>query len=89
MHAVGGVRAERRQLWSRIRAGFGHFIHALWRQGALEGRSPTGGHFVRCDWDAMTQDDIDGGIVNIVVGFAPLTPAEFVIFRIRQMIRPT
>jgi phage tail sheath protein FI len=37
----------------------------------------------------MTQDDIDGGIVINVVGFAPLTPAEFVIFRIRQMIRPT
>ncbi|MGB8399182.1 hypothetical protein [Bradyrhizobium sp.] len=32
-----------------------------------------------------TQADIDNGIVNIMVGFAPLRPAEFVVLTIRQI----
>jgi phage tail sheath protein FI len=32
----------------------------------------------------MTQDDINNGRAIVLIGFAPLKPAEFVIFRIQQ-----
>ena len=51
----------------------------LFRQGAFQGNTPQAAYFVKCDGDTTTQQDIDNGIVNIVVGFAPLKPAEFVI----------
>ena len=47
--------------------------------------TPREAYFVKCDTDTTTQNDIDRGIVNIVVGFAPLKPAEFVVIQIQQM----
>jgi hypothetical protein len=44
---------------------------------------------VSCDSQTTTQADIDNGIVNIVVAFAPLKPAEFVIITIAQMAGQT
>jgi phage tail sheath protein FI len=55
-----------------------------WRVGRLLGRRPAEAFFVRCDRTTMTQDDIDDGRLVIVVGVAPVRPAEFVIFRIGQ-----
>ena len=43
---------------------------------------------MKCDAETTTQYDIDRGIVNILVGFAPLKPAEFVIIRIQQKTAP-
>ena len=40
---------------------------------------------MKCDSESTTQNDINLGIVNIVVGFAPLKPAEFVVLKIQQM----
>ncbi len=60
-------------------------MHSLFRQGAFQGASPREAYFVRCDKDTTTQNDIDRGIVNIVVGFAPLKPAEFVVIQIQQI----
>jgi phage tail sheath protein FI len=57
----------------------------LFRQGAFQGQTPQDAYFVKCDGDTTTQADIDLGIVNILVGFAPLKPAEFVIIQIQQM----
>ncbi len=54
------------------------------RQGAFQGTTPREAYFVRCDAETTTQDDIDRGIVNIQLGFAPLKPAEFVIIWIQQ-----
>jgi phage tail sheath protein FI len=71
-------------LWSQIRLEVGAFIHNLFRQGAFQGSSPKDAYFVKCDKDTTTQADIDQGVVNITVGFAPLKPAEFVIIRIQQ-----
>jgi Bacteriophage tail sheath protein len=71
-------------LWERIRLDVGAFMHALFRQGALQGRTDREAYFVQCDPATTTRDDIDQGFVNFVVGFAPLKPAEFVILRIRQ-----
>lgn len=73
------------RLWSSLRVNVGAFMDALFRAGAFQGEKASDAYFVRCALgDTMTQDDIDRGQVIIIVGFAPLKPAEFVIVRIQQ-----
>lgn len=72
-------------LWSQIRLNLGAFMHNLFRQGAFQGQTPQDAYFVKCDKDTTTQNDINLGIVNIIVGFAPLKPAEFVVLQIQQI----
>lgn len=72
-------------LWAQIRLSVGTFMNNLFRQGAFQGSTPQEAYLVRCDSSTTTQADIDLGIVNIVVGFAPLKPAEFVIIQIQQL----
>jgi uncharacterized protein len=72
-------------LWAQIRLNVGAFMNSLFRQGAFQGQSPREAYFVKCDKDTTTQNDIDRGIVNILVGFAPLKPAEFVVIKLQQI----
>jgi Bacteriophage tail sheath protein len=72
-------------LWSQIRLNVGAFMQSLFRQGAFQGQTPQDAYFVKCDDETTTQNDINNGIVNIVVGFAPLKPAEFVVIQIQQI----
>jgi len=72
-------------LWAQIRLNVGAFMQNMFRQGAFQGTTPRDAYFVKCDKETTTQNDINLGIVNIIVGFAPLKPAEFVIVRIQQM----
>jgi len=72
-------------LWAQIRLNLGAFMHNLFRQGAFQGTAPRDAYFVKCDKETTTQNDINLGIVNIVVGFAPLKPAEFVVIKLQQM----
>jgi phage tail sheath protein FI len=72
-------------LWAQIRLNVGAFMQNLFRQGAFQGRTPREAYFVKCDRETTTQNDINLGIVNIHVGFAPLKPAEFVVLRIQQI----
>jgi phage tail sheath protein FI len=72
-------------LWSSIRLNVGAFMNNLFRQGAFQGRTPQEAYLVKCDSSNNPQNDIDRGIVNILVGFAPLKPAEFVIIHIQQL----
>jgi phage tail sheath protein FI len=72
-------------LWASIRLNVGTFMQDLFRQHAFQGASPREAYFVKCDKDTTTQSDINRGIVNIRVGFAPLKPAEFVVVQIQQM----
>ena len=74
-------------LWAQIRLNLGAFMHNLFAQGAFQGQTPRDAYFVKCDKETTTQNDIDLGRVNIIVGFAPLKPAEFVIIRIQQIVR--
>jgi hypothetical protein len=74
-------------LWAQIRLNLGAFMHTLFRQGAFQGTTPREAYFVKCDSDTTTQADIDNGIVNIIVGFAPLKPAEFVVIKIQQIVQ--
>jgi phage tail sheath protein FI len=76
-------------LWAQIRLNVGAFMNGLFRQGAFQGTTPAQAYFVKCDSETTTQDDIDRGVVNIVVGFAPLKPAEFVVLKIQQMAGQT
>jgi phage tail sheath protein FI len=72
-------------LWSSIRLNVDAFMNNLFRQGAFQGSSPKDAYFIQCDATTTTQYNIDCGIVNIIVGFAPLLPAEFVIIQIEQI----
>lgn len=72
-------------LWSQVRLNVGTFMQDLFRQGAFQGKTPQEAYFVRCDAETTPQSDRDRGIVNVVVGFAPLKPAEFVILSLQQI----
>lgn len=72
-------------LWGQIRLSIGSFMQSLFLQGAFQGTSPQQAYFVKCDADNNPQSSIDLGIVNILVGFAPLYPAEFVVIQIQQI----
>lgn len=72
-------------LWAQIRLNVGAFMQTLFRQGAFQGSSPRDAYFVKCSSETTTQTDIDNGRVNIIVGFAPLKPAEFVVLQIQQI----
>lgn len=72
-------------LWSQIRLNVGAFMQGLFLQGAFQGTTPQQAYFVKCDSENNPQSSIDQGIVNILVGFAPLYPAEFVVIQIQQM----
>jgi phage tail sheath protein FI len=73
------------RLWSQIRMNVGAFMQGLFLQGAFQGTTPQQAYFVKCDGENNPQSSIDQGIVNILVGFAPLYPAEFVVIQIQQM----
>jgi hypothetical protein len=63
------------------------FMSGLHRAGAFQGEKASDAYYVRCNLnDTMTQGDIDAGIVRVVVGFAPLKPAEFVVVQIKQIV---
>lgn len=75
------------RLWASLRASVGNFLDGLHRAGAFQGAKASDAYFVRCGLgSSMTQGDIDAGIVRVVVGFAPLKPAEFVVVQIQQIV---
>jgi hypothetical protein len=71
-------------LWARVRTTVTDFLASEWHSGKLQGAAAEQAFFVRCDQTTMTQNDIDNGRLNIVIGIAPVRPAEFVIIEIRQ-----
>jgi phage tail sheath protein FI len=84
--AVFGPNDSR--LWASLRLNIDSFMNGLFRSGAFQGQKASDAYFVRCGLgDTMTQGDIDRGQVIVIVGFAPVKPAEFVIIRIRQKVR--
>jgi phage tail sheath protein FI len=72
-------------LWTAIRISIDGFMLSLFRQAAFQGSTPSQAFRVQCDATTTTQTDIDNGVVNIVVGFRPLKPAEFVVIKIAQL----
>jgi phage tail sheath protein FI len=76
-------------LWAQIRLNVGAFMQTLFRQGAFQGTTPRQAYFVKCDAETTTETDRNNGVVNILVGFAPLKPAEFVVIQIQQIAGQT
>ena len=73
-------------LWAQLRLSIGGFMQDLFEKGAFAGASKAEAYSVDCNAQTTTQGDIDRGVVNVVVRFAPLRPAEFVILKIQQMV---
>jgi len=73
------------KLWARVRRTITEFLTRVWRDGALMGTKPEEAFFVKVDRSTMTQDDIDNGRLVVLIGVAPVKPAEFVVFRIAQV----
>jgi phage tail sheath protein FI len=73
------------QLWQQIRLDAAAYLDTLFRQAAFAGNIPRDAYFVKCDRDTTTDEDIANGVVNVIVGFAPVNPAEFVIVKIQQL----
>jgi phage tail sheath protein FI len=72
------------QLWARLTQSVSAFLTTVWSDGALMGATAADAFFVRCDNTTMTQDDIDNGRLVMIIGVAPVFPAEFVIIQIGQ-----
>jgi phage tail sheath protein FI len=77
------------RLWAAIRLNVGAFMQTYFLKGAFQGQTPNEAYLVKCDSETTTQADIDIGVVNILVGFAPLKPAEFVVIQIQQLAGQT
>lgn len=73
-------------LWASLRLNIGSFMLNLFKQGAFQGKTPSEAFFVKCDSETNPQDNIDKGIVTMIIGFAPLKPAEFVVVKITQKV---
>jgi uncharacterized protein len=72
------------QLWNRLIQSVSSFLTTIWQQGGLMGATADQAFFVKCGYDTMSSDDIDNGRLIMLVGIAPVFPAEFVIIRIGQ-----
>jgi phage tail sheath protein FI len=72
------------QLWGRVRQSVSNFLTSEWQQGKLQGSNAQQAFWVKCDNTTMTQNDLDNGRLVVVVGVAPVKPAEFVTLRIIQ-----
>jgi uncharacterized protein len=76
-------------LWDALTQEVTAFMASLYRQGAFAGDTPKDSFLVQCDATTTTQQDINNGVVNVLVGFAPLLPAEFVVIQIAQLAGQT
>lgn len=75
--------------WDKAVRSVSDFLYTEWQSGRLMGDKPEQAFFVRCDRSTMTQNDLDNGRLICLIGVAPITPAEFVIFRIGQWVGQT
>lgn len=72
-------------LWQALRVTISAFMETQFRNGAFAGATSREAYFVKCDSQTTTEIDRINGVVNVLVGFAPLRPAEFVVVRLQQM----
>jgi phage tail sheath protein FI len=72
-------------LWTAIKLSIESFLLGIWNQGGLQGSTPSAAFQVKCDSSTTSADDQQNGICNVIVAFAPLKPAEFVIIKIAQL----
>jgi uncharacterized protein len=75
------------ELWASLRATIGAFMEQQFRQGAFAGTKSSEAYFVKCNAETTTPEDEAAGIVNVLVGFAPRRPAEFVVVKLSQKLQ--
>ena len=75
------------KLWGRVKREVSRFMQGLFEQGTFQGRKRKDAYFVKCDANTMTPADIAEGNLIVVVGFADVRPAEFVVLTIGQMVQ--
>jgi uncharacterized protein len=75
------------KLWGLVRREVGRFMQELFDQGAFQGRTRKDAYFVKCDANTMTPSDIAEGNLIMIVGFADVRPAEFLVITIGQMVQ--
>ena len=78
---MGRLRPNNEPLWAQLRGEIENFLYGVFRQGAFPANRPQEAYFVKCDRSTMTQADIDAGRLVVLVGIAPIRPAEFVTLR--------
>lgn len=71
-------------LWAQIRLSVGAFMTELFRQGAFQGLSAKDAYSVICDASVNPPDEVNQGLLNVVISYAPLKPAEFVVLYFQQ-----
>lgn len=77
-------------LWNALTQEVEAFMLTLFRQGSyFQGSTPSEAFLVQCDSTTTTPTDQQNGVVNLLVGFAPLKPAEFVVIQITQLAGQT
>ena len=72
------------KLWAKVRQTMENFLVNEWQIGKLQGNKQQQAFWVKCDRSTMTQNDLDNGRLIVLVGVAPVKPAEFVMLRITQ-----
>lgn len=78
-------RPNAEPLWASIRLAAGSFMNGLMRQGAFASDNKLTAYYVLCDETTTTETDRNLGIVNVIVGFAPLKPSEFIVLTVKQI----
>jgi len=76
-------------LWKQIRLNVTAFLQNMYVNQAFPGQTPAQSYFVKCDADTNPPSQVQLGIVTLIVGFAPLYPAEFVILQLEQLAGQT
>jgi phage tail sheath protein FI len=71
-------------LWGKVRQQVERFMWDLFLAGAFPGNRPEVAYFVKCDRETTTHQDLTRGYFNLLIGFAPLRPAEFIVLSLRQ-----
>jgi phage tail sheath protein FI len=73
-------------LWKSIERNVAAFLRIQWLEGKLVGQTEKEAFFVRCNAETNPPEVVNAGQVVTLIGVAPSRPAEFVIFRIKQMV---
>ncbi|MCG8460472.1 MAG: hypothetical protein MI919_29675, partial [Holophagales bacterium] len=82
-------QSNNQTLWTKINVQVSTFLAGLFADGAFSGASPKDAFFVQVDGTTTTQVDIDMGIVNVLIGIAPVKPAEFIVLKFQQIAGQT
>lgn len=71
-------------LWDQIEVVVTQFLISQMQSGLLKGAIPDTAFYVKCDAENNTPSSQNAGIVNVEVGVALNSPAEFIVIRIGQ-----